>query len=97
MRTKFDFDDTWSAPLGSVDRRLEVARHEADRIAARQREIDAQREHATSPLERIRMWERLHALQLPRAPMHPLLAVIARETALPLLEIQNEQQRRRVS
>lgn len=97
MRAKFSFEDTSSASLGSNDRREEAARDMADRVAARQREIDAQREDTTSPVERIQMWERLHALRLPRAPMHPLLAVIARETALPLFEIQNEQQRRSIS
>jgi hypothetical protein len=94
MRAKFEFDDTLMSTHTIDDRRAEAARVEADRVAARQRELDAQREGASSPSERIRIWERLHGLRLPRDPAHPLLAVIARQTALSLLDVQNEQQRR---
>jgi len=44
--------------------------------------------------ERIQIWERLHALRLPRAPDHVLVQVIARQTRLSIGQVQDEQQRR---
>jgi hypothetical protein len=52
MRAKFEFDDTLMSTHTIDDRRAEAARVEADRVAARQRELDAQREGASSPSER---------------------------------------------
>jgi FMN phosphatase YigB (HAD superfamily) len=94
MRAKFDFDDTLVLTHNANDRRIEAARVEAERAASRQLEIDAQSERSSSPQERIRLWERLHALTLPRAGAHPLIAVIAQQTSLSLLDVQGEQQRR---
>jgi hypothetical protein len=94
MRAKFDFDDTLVLTHTGNDRRIEAARVEAERAASRQLEIDAQSEGSSSPQERIRLWERLHALNLPQGGTHPLIAVIAQQTSLSLLDVQGEQQRR---
>lgn len=40
------------------------------------------------PSERIRIWERLHGLPLPRNPTHKLLSVIAAATDLQLEQVQ---------
>ncbi len=47
-----------------------------------------------TPGERIRIWERLHGLTLPRDPTHRLLAVVATATDLALEQVLEEQRRR---
>jgi hypothetical protein len=49
------------------------------------------------PSERIRIWERLHGLPLPRNPTHKLLNVIAAATDLQLEQVQEEQRLRRMA
>jgi hypothetical protein len=43
---------------------------------------------------RIRIWEQLHQMDLPRDPAHSLIAVIASQTDLSVEQIGNEQRRR---
>jgi hypothetical protein len=47
-----------------------------------------------SPGERIRIWERLHGLTLPRDPTHRLLGVVAAGTDLALEQVLEEQRQR---
>jgi len=37
---------------------------------------------------RVRLWERIHGIRLPRSDRHPVLRVVARATGLTLLEVQ---------
>jgi hypothetical protein len=48
-----------------------------------------------SALERVEHWERFHGVRLPVDPRHPLLSVIATDTALALEDIRAEQARRK--
>ena len=52
----------------------------------------------SSPLssadERIQLWEKLHALALPRSPTHKLLPIIAQQTAIALAQVLEVQERR---
>jgi hypothetical protein len=48
-----------------------------------------------TPEQRIRVWERLHELSLPRMPNHPLIRTIAADTELTVADIRDEQRRRR--
>jgi hypothetical protein len=87
-----------SSPLftgSAAEYRAAVQRADAERALVRRRALDSQTAVDTGPRERIRLWERLHALQLPTGAAHPLLTVIATETKLTLLELREEQQRRR--
>jgi hypothetical protein len=95
MSEKFPLDHTLLLTSSSAERRAEVLRVDEERAAARQRELDSQSELTSHPQERIRIWERLHALQLPVAPTHPLVAVIAAQTSLSTRDIRDEQQRRK--
>ena len=95
MRSKFDFDDSWLSTNSIDDRRAEAMRAEQERMAERRRELESQGEHGSSAEERIKIWERLHALRLPKVSIHPLLAVIAEQTHLSLMQVAEEQQRRR--
>lgn len=84
-----------SAAQGSVaDFRLQVQRAEQERAALRESELEAQVSPGKNARERIEIWERLHALRLPRASSHLLLAVIAKQTQLTLGEVHEEQVRR---
>ena len=47
-----------------------------------------------APSERIRVWEQLHGLPLPRSPTYKLLSVIAAGTQLRLEQIREVQQQR---
>jgi hypothetical protein len=79
---------------GGVDRRAEVERQQQERAAERQQQIAAQASEFNAPEERIRLWEKLHALPLPRSATHKLLHVIAAQTRLSIQQVREEQQRR---
>jgi hypothetical protein len=76
------------------DSRVAVLRAEQERETARRRELELQASPGTEPRERIRIWERLHAVSLPVAETHPLVIVIANQTQLRVRDIKEEQRRR---
>ncbi len=95
--------DSWSSrPLVSrpnpgelmTDYRARLAQEHAQALERRQSELAEQVSVRNAPAERIRVWERLHGLTLPRDPTHRLLAVIAEATDLALEQVLEEQQRR---
>lgn len=74
-----------------ADRRAQAEHEQQQRIVERQQQIALQSSPLSSAEERIRLWEKLHALTLPRSPTHKLLRVIAAQTELSLdqvLEVQ---------
>ncbi len=76
------------------DSRAQAIKAAEQRAAERARLIARQTSSQTTPADRIQLWESLHALSLPRAATHPLLVVIAEQTALTLDQIRVEQHRR---
>jgi hypothetical protein len=80
--------------LNAADRRAAVERETQERALMRQEELASQRSPLNSPQERLRIWERLHSLNLPRSRTHKLVRVIAQQTDLTVLEVQEEQRRR---
>ncbi|WP_153067251.1 hypothetical protein [Steroidobacter cummioxidans] len=88
------FESSFAAPGTVAEFRLQVQRAEQERVALRDSELEAQVSPAKNPRERIEVWERLHALRLPRASNHLLLAVIAKQTQLTMGEVHEEQVRR---
>ena len=84
-----------SAFNGTVEeRRARIEQEENAARAERHRQLEAQRSMLSPARERIRLWERLHKLHLPRDANHALLPIIARETDLTVIDIQQEQIRR---
>jgi hypothetical protein len=75
--------------------RARIALRQAEAIERRQLELAGQTANINSPAERIRIWERLHQIVLPRDPAHQLLNVIATDTALSLEEVRIEQEQRK--
>lgn len=80
--------------LSAADRREAARREEAVQSAERQRHLAAQAAPHRNPEQRIKIWEQLHAMWLPREPNHRLVGVIAAQTALTIEQIQAEQRRR---
>ncbi len=77
-----------------TDYRARLAHEHAEALERRQSELAEQVSIRNAPGERIRIWERLHGLTLPRDPTHRLLAVVAAATDLALEQVLEEQQRR---
>ncbi|MGH8137985.1 MAG: hypothetical protein ACREVV_07295 [Steroidobacteraceae bacterium] len=77
-----------------ADYRARLAHEHAEALERRQAELAEQVSIRNAPGERIRIWERLHGLPLPRDPAHRLLAVIAAATDLELEQVKEEQRLR---
>jgi len=65
-----------------------------ERLHQRQRALAEQSSTANPPDVRIRAWEKLHALRMPRDAAHPVLDLIAHSTGLTLEQIREEQRAR---
>jgi hypothetical protein len=78
----------------------EMLAAEAEASAAKRRlELEELRSELNTPEQRIRAWERVHGLTLPRNPKHRILGAIALETRLTLeqvLAVQRNDAERRV-
>jgi hypothetical protein len=74
--------------------RTRVAQRQAEALERRSIDLAAQTATVHPPSERIRIWERLHQISLPRDPAHRLLQVIAADTALTLEQVLEEQRQR---
>jgi hypothetical protein len=77
-----------------ADFRDRLAQRQAEAIELRRRELAEQASDAHTPAARIRIWERLHQMALPRNPTHRVLGVIAAHTGLTLEEVRAEQRQR---
>ena len=78
----------------NADFRARIARRQADAAEVRQRELIEQTSTINSPDLRIRIWERLHEISLPRDSAHRLLGVIAAQTGLTMTQVHDEQRNR---
>ncbi len=79
---------------GTVDYRARMAAYQAENLERRQQELIQQASAMNDPAKRIRIWERLHGVALPRAPTHKVLDVIAAHTGLSIEEVRDEQRQR---
>jgi hypothetical protein len=74
--------------------RARLALEEDERAQQRRVELAEQRSDRNPPDVRIRIWEKLHGLRLPKDAAHPILEVIAISTRLTLDEVREEQRAR---
>jgi gamma-glutamylcysteine synthetase len=72
------------------DFRARVLKQQEDRAAQRQHDLTEQSSTLNSPETRIRIWEQLHAVRLPRQPNSQLIAVVASGTGLTVDQINAE-------
>ena len=78
----------------NADYRARIARRQAEAAELRQRELIEQASTINPPDLRIRIWERLHEVTMPRDAAHRLVRVIAQQTGLTVAEVHTEQQNR---
>ena len=71
-----------------------IAREQIEEAERAQRERIEQSCELNTPAIRIRAWERLHRLTLPRGAAHSVLNVVAAATHLTLEQVREEQRRR---
>ena len=67
-------------PIGAetiADYRARIAHQQAEAARRRQEELEEQSSTLKTPDTRIRIWERLHEVGLPRDPAHRLVDIIA--------------------
>jgi hypothetical protein len=76
------------------DFRDRIAQRQAEAVETRRRELAEQASDAHTPAARIKIWERLHQIGLPRDPAHQVLSVIADHTGLTLEDVRAEQRQR---
>jgi len=78
----------------TADFRDRMAQRQAEAIESRRRSLAEQTSDANPPGARIRIWEKLHHVALPRNPSHRVLRIIAANTGLTLEEVRAEQRLR---
>jgi len=78
----------------NADFRARIARRQAEAAEVRQRELIEQASMVNTPEVRIRIWERLHEITMPRDAAHRLLGVIAAQTGLTMAQVQAERHNR---
>lgn len=78
----------------NADYRARIAHVQAEALERRQQQLSEQSSPHNTPSDRIRIWERLHQVELPRNPAHRLVAVIAANTGLSAEDVLAEQRSR---
>jgi hypothetical protein len=78
----------------SMDFRARMLSQQAETAARRQLGLAEQCSTRHSAEERIRIWERLHEIRLPRETDHRLVDVVAADTGLDAADVRGEQLRR---
>jgi hypothetical protein len=87
-------EDARPGGTGTADRRAQAQRELEAQAEERRRALASQTSPLNDPAERIRIWERLHALRLPISQEHRLVAVVAKQTDLTVQQVREEQERR---
>ncbi len=77
-----------------LDHRARIERDLLEAAERRTRALIDQRAPENSPEVRVRAWEKLHQVRLPKSPEHAVLLVIAQQTGLILADVQEVQRLR---
>jgi hypothetical protein len=70
-----------------IDHRVRLERLQLEAAERRDRALLDQRSPENSPEARVRIWEKLHQVRLPKDPAHPILPQVAKQTALKLDDV----------
>ncbi len=90
----FEASDRQRGPAETaLDFRERIAHEHTLAEKRRAQALAEQRNALNSPEVRVKAWEKTHGLRLPVDSQHPVLAVVAKQTGLPLKEIQAELRR----
>jgi hypothetical protein len=77
-----------------MDFRARLVHQQAEAAERRRVDLAEQSSRLKTAEERIRIWERIHEVNLPKDPTHRLVDIIATNTGLTDLDVREEQQRR---
>jgi len=77
-----------------MDFRARLVHQQAEAAERRRLDLAEQSSRLKTAEERIRIWERIHEVTLPKDPAHRLVDIIAANTGLMNSDVQEEQQRR---
>jgi len=77
-----------------MDFRARVIHQQAEAAERRRLDLADQSSRLKTPEERIRIWERIHEIPLPRDSTHRLMEIIAANTGLTCEDVREEMQRR---
>src|SRR5271170_6152973 len=98
--TQYKPNQSMGRPLASpgedpmMDFRARLVQQQAETAERRKTDLAEQSSRLKSAEERIRIWERIHEVTLPRDPAHRLVEIIATNTGLTHSDVRDEQQRR---
>jgi hypothetical protein len=85
---------TTSAEDPMMDFRARLVHQQAEAAERRRLDLAEQSSRLKTAEERIRIWERIHEVVLPRDPAHRLVEIISANTGLTDADVRDEQQRR---
>ncbi len=77
-----------------MDFRARLVHQQAEAAERRRLDLAEQSSRLKSAEERIKIWERIHEVALPRSTAHNLVDIIAANTGLTDADVREEQQRR---
>ena len=77
-----------------MDFRARLVHQQAEAAERRRLDLAEQSSRLKTAEERIRIWERIHEVTLPRDSAHRLIEIIAANTGLTDADVREEQQRR---
>ena len=77
-----------------IDHRARLERIQFEANERRERALIDQRSPDNTPEMRVRVWERLHQVRLPKDPAHAILPQVAQQTALDLADVLEVQRQR---
>jgi hypothetical protein len=77
-----------------MDFRARLVHQQAEAAERRRLDLAEQSSRLKTAEERIRIWERIHEVVLPRDTAHNLVEIIAANTGLTEADVREEQQRR---
>ena len=85
---------TYSPEDPMMDFRARLVHQQAEAAERRRLDLAEQSSRLKTAEERIRIWERIHEVTLPRDSAHRLVEIIAANTGLSDAEVREEQSRR---
>jgi hypothetical protein len=77
-----------------LDHRARIERAQLEAAERRTQSLIDQRSTDNTPDTRVRAWERLHQVRLPKDPAHSVLLVVAKQTGMTLADVQDVQRQR---
>jgi hypothetical protein len=77
-----------------LDHRARIERAQVEAAERRSQAMLDQRSPGNAPEARVRVWEKLHQVRLPKDPAHAVLRLVSQQTGMSLAEVQEVQRQR---